>query len=85
MIEAALPELELREVTFDGSLTFDSTGTLIREKKKGEPEWVGEPTPEMDAMWDRVARDGRVFPISTEIRSGFSRVRSPDLLLMNSV
>ena len=58
---AALPELELIEVTFDGSLTFDSKGTLIREHKEGEPEWVCDPTPEMDAMWGRLGMDGKAF------------------------
>jgi hypothetical protein len=54
-----LPELELRDVTFTGSLTFDSEGVLHRDRKDGELQWVGDPTPEMDSLWERVGLNGK--------------------------
>ena len=46
----------MHRVHFTGGLHWDENGTLIRNPipdGKG-PEWVGPPSPEMDALWDQV-------------------------------
>ncbi|KAM4057530.1 hypothetical protein HRG_014430 [Hirsutella rhossiliensis] len=39
---------------FTGALTYDETGSLIREQSPGRPLWVGDPGPEMDSLWDHI-------------------------------
>ena len=39
---------------FDGGLAYNETGYLVIESTPGGIKWVGNPTPEMDALWDRV-------------------------------
>jgi len=48
----------MKQVQFTAALVFDDKGTLIREHAEGEPEWVGPPSPEMDALWDPLALNG---------------------------
>ncbi|KAK2013578.1 hypothetical protein LZ32DRAFT_529941 [Colletotrichum eremochloae] len=40
--------------TFTGGLYFTENDTLYREIIKGEPQYVGTPSPEIDAAWDRL-------------------------------
>ncbi|KAK0625826.1 hypothetical protein B0T14DRAFT_421374, partial [Immersiella caudata] len=39
---------------FNGALNYDENGQLQREHFPGEDIWVGTPTPEMDALWDKL-------------------------------
>ncbi|RWA07720.1 hypothetical protein EKO27_g7384 [Xylaria grammica] len=41
------------EVKFTGALTWNASGTLINEHAPGEKLWVGDPSPEIDALWER--------------------------------
>lgn len=53
--EVALQNLRDRKVSFSGGLAYDDVGHLIIESKPGDRKWIGDPTPEMDALWDHVA------------------------------
>jgi hypothetical protein len=46
--------LKEQELRFSGALAYDESGKLVIESTPGEKKWVGNPTPEMDALWDRV-------------------------------
>ncbi|KAI0413137.1 hypothetical protein F5X98DRAFT_366772 [Xylaria grammica] len=41
------------EVKFTGALTWNASGTLINKHAPGEKLWVGDPSPEIDALWGR--------------------------------
>ncbi|RDW58855.1 hypothetical protein BP6252_13331 [Coleophoma cylindrospora] len=49
--------IEMVEVQFGAALLFDDNGTLIREHMEGQTDWVGSPSPEIDALWDPLALD----------------------------
>lgn len=53
---APLKNSPLETVKFTGALTFDENGTLISQRKPGEKIWFGEPTPQMDALWESIAK-----------------------------
>ncbi|KAI1173204.1 hypothetical protein F4777DRAFT_461838 [Nemania sp. FL0916] len=40
------------EVKFSGALTWNASGVLVNEHLPGETIWVGDPSPEIDALWD---------------------------------
>ncbi|GFG19483.1 hypothetical protein IFM5058_10134 [Aspergillus udagawae] len=50
----ASEHLKEQEMRFSGALAYDESGKLVIESTPGEKKWVGNPTPEMDALWDRV-------------------------------
>lgn len=53
--DAAFPALDIHRVPFTGGLHWDENGTLIRNPlPTGGTEWVGTPSPELDALWDHV-------------------------------
>ncbi|KAJ5260636.1 hypothetical protein N7524_008660 [Penicillium chrysogenum] len=52
--ESATQELVEHEKRFNGALVYNETGNLVIESTEGEDKWVGNPTAEMDALWDRV-------------------------------
>ena len=47
------PEIELTELRYNGTLAYDRNGSLVIKYPPGVPRWVGSPTPELDALWDR--------------------------------
>lgn len=53
-IEPAVQSLLEHEIRFTGALAYNETGNLVIQSTPGEKKWVGDPTPEMDALWDRV-------------------------------
>lgn len=56
-------------VRFSGALTYDENGSLIIDNQPGEPVWTGDPTPEMDALWDRMESGIKnVIPYRTIIK-----------------
>ena len=61
MKESATQELVEHEKRFNGALVYNETGNLVIESTEGEDKWVGNPTPEMDALWDRVESGKRRF------------------------
>lgn len=54
-LDAAFPALDIHRVPFTGGLHWDENGALIRNPlPTGGTEWVGTPSPELDALWDHV-------------------------------
>ncbi|KZF23302.1 hypothetical protein L228DRAFT_267311 [Xylona heveae TC161] len=49
------------EVRFEGALAYNESGKLFIESSQGGEEWIGQPTPEMDALWDRVEAGSMVL------------------------
>ncbi|KAJ5114125.1 hypothetical protein N7456_002659 [Penicillium angulare] len=43
-----------QETQFGGALAYNKQGKLYREPDLSGEEWVGPPTPKMDALWDHV-------------------------------
>ena len=43
---------ELTEYRFTGGIEVDSQGKLYRKISPTEPQYVGDPTPEIDRAWD---------------------------------
>ncbi|KAK1951988.1 hypothetical protein LY78DRAFT_594550 [Colletotrichum sublineola] len=41
-------------VTFTGGLFFTDNDTLWRDKPEGQPQYVGAPSPEIDAAWEKL-------------------------------
>ena len=52
--DAAFPVLEIQQRKFTGGLHWDGNGTLVRNHLPEGQEWVGPPSPELDALWERV-------------------------------
>jgi hypothetical protein len=44
--------LELIEYHFTGGIQVDEQGQLYREADPSEPQYVGDPAPEIDKAWD---------------------------------
>ncbi|KAJ5944701.1 hypothetical protein N7516_004869 [Penicillium verrucosum] len=42
------------EIQFGGGLVYNKQGKLLREPNLNGEEWVGSPSPEMDALWDHI-------------------------------
>jgi len=54
-LDAAIPALDIVRKPFTGGLHWDENGTLVRNAlPNGSQEWVGPPSPELDALWDHV-------------------------------
>ncbi|KAI0392420.1 hypothetical protein F5Y17DRAFT_362327 [Xylariaceae sp. FL0594] len=41
-----------QQIKFTGALTWNSSGVLVNEHQAGETIWVGDPSPEIDGLWD---------------------------------
>ncbi|KAJ2985144.1 hypothetical protein NUW58_g5691 [Xylaria curta] len=39
-------------IKFSGALTWNASGVLVNEHLPGETIWVGDPNPDIDALWD---------------------------------
>ncbi|EPS28978.1 hypothetical protein PDE_03924 [Penicillium oxalicum 114-2] len=68
-LQVALQNLQDRKVSFSGGLAYDDVGHLIIESKPGDRKWIGDPTPEMDALWDHVAYGSIVLLEGSEAAS----------------
>ncbi|KAI0202339.1 hypothetical protein F4808DRAFT_458938 [Astrocystis sublimbata] len=62
-LEPLKSQIEIQRRTFTGDLDWDENGTLVRVSKPGALKYVGEPTPEIDANWDRL-----IFGDAVDIR-----------------
>jgi len=60
-LRAISKNIKIEEVRFGGALTYNETGTLVIEHAPGERIWVGNPSPEIDALWDHVEAASMVF------------------------
>ncbi|OGM41674.1 hypothetical protein ABOM_009995 [Aspergillus bombycis] len=54
IIEPARKYIQEHERRFDGALSYNASGNLVIESTPGGEQWIGQPTPEMDSLWDRV-------------------------------
>jgi hypothetical protein len=45
-------QIQLHQVQFSGGLELNETGKLHRIVDPERPQYVGPPTPEIDAAWD---------------------------------
>jgi hypothetical protein len=52
MTEPAKSTIEPVQISFTGGLHYDEQGHLFREVIGNEPQYVGPPSPEIDAAWD---------------------------------
>ncbi|GLA89901.1 hypothetical protein AtubIFM56815_004394 [Aspergillus tubingensis] len=59
-LDAAFPVLEIEQRTFTGGLHWNENGTLVRNHLPQGQEWVGPPSPELDALWERVVDAGGI-------------------------
>jgi hypothetical protein len=46
----ALRTTQLREIQFSGGLVYNESGFLVIDRAAGDLDWVGEPSPEIDAL-----------------------------------
>lgn len=63
-------------VWFTGGLHYTKEGHLYREIIEGEPQYVGAPTPEIDAAWDQLLK-GRLEPWGLGTRLVVANVKLP--------
>lgn len=54
IIEPARKSIQEHEMRFDGALSYNASGNLVIESAPDREKWIGQPTPEMDKLWDRV-------------------------------
>jgi hypothetical protein len=54
--ETALATASRKQVTFTGQLEYDANGTLVISHDPGEKAWVGDPSPQIDALWDSISK-----------------------------
>ncbi|KAL4893713.1 hypothetical protein BDV59DRAFT_201490 [Aspergillus ambiguus] len=59
-LHPAVAALEIEQRKFTGGLHWDEDGKLVRNQLPEGQEWVGTPTPEMDALWQRVVDAGGI-------------------------
>jgi hypothetical protein len=43
-----------KQVRFNAGLRYNERHELVRTGNSGQPEYVGDPTPELDAAWDEL-------------------------------
>ncbi|KAJ5890475.1 uncharacterized protein N7473_006703 [Penicillium subrubescens] len=53
-LDALKSQIQLHQVKFTGGLELNETGKLHRIIDPGQPQYVGPPTPEIDAAWDEL-------------------------------
>ncbi|KAB8246803.1 hypothetical protein BDV35DRAFT_353205 [Aspergillus flavus] len=53
-LEPARQSIQEHEMRFDGALSYNASGNLVIESAPDREKWIGQPTPEMDKLWDRV-------------------------------
>ncbi|KAJ5389258.1 uncharacterized protein N7496_000326 [Penicillium cataractarum] len=53
-LDALKSQIQLHQVQFTGGLELNETGKLHRIIATGQPQYVGPPTPEIDAAWDEL-------------------------------
>ncbi|EMR81581.1 hypothetical protein BcDW1_9835 [Botrytis cinerea BcDW1] len=60
-------------VRFTGGLHFHKNGTLYRETIEGEPQYVGEPSPEIDSAWNQLLKGQYMNLVGDEATSMVER------------
>ncbi|KAM0145502.1 hypothetical protein ACHAQE_011237 [Botrytis cinerea] len=60
-------------VRFTGGLHFHKNGTLYREIIEGEPQYVGEPSPEIDSAWNQLLKGQYMNLVGDEATSMVER------------
>ncbi|KAH8427285.1 oxidase ustYa family protein [Aspergillus melleus] len=65
-LEAVKSLVSEREIRFEGALAYNDSGHLVREPSPRGDEWIGPPTPQMDALWDRVEAGSIILLDGTE-------------------
>ncbi|KAK1141024.1 hypothetical protein N8T08_009597 [Aspergillus melleus] len=65
-LEAVRSLVSEREIRFEGALAYNDSGQLVREPSPRGDEWIGPPTPQMDALWDRVEAGSIILLDGTE-------------------
>ncbi|KAI1109852.1 hypothetical protein F5Y14DRAFT_444397 [Nemania sp. NC0429] len=68
-LEPLRPQIELVKVKFKGGLKFDENGTTYRAIDPDAPQYVGEPSPELDRRWKSLIRGQAVDLINEEAES----------------
>ncbi|PYH83792.1 hypothetical protein BO82DRAFT_430608 [Aspergillus uvarum CBS 121591] len=64
-MQAAIPQIELERVRFWGGIKADENGTFYMHFNPADKvRYVGKPTRELDAAWDRLA--GQFIPLTQE-------------------
>jgi len=58
-LNQSLRGLELEDKVFTGGLVYNESKYLVVEHEPDDPVWVGEPTREMDALWQKI-EDGEL-------------------------
>ncbi|KAL6903863.1 hypothetical protein GGI43DRAFT_381572 [Trichoderma evansii] len=53
-LDPALPTIHTKRVRFNAALAYDSNGTVVIEHDPGEEVWTGDPSPQMDALWNKL-------------------------------
>jgi len=54
--ETALATASRKQVTFTGQLEYDANGTLVTFHAPDEKVWIGDPSPQIDALWDSISK-----------------------------
>jgi hypothetical protein len=46
--------MEGRRVKFTGTVAFHENGTMYRQRPEGQPQYVGQPSEDIDNAWKRL-------------------------------
>ncbi|TGO16132.1 hypothetical protein BPAE_0517g00030 [Botrytis paeoniae] len=65
-------------VRFTGGLHYHKNGTLYRETIEGEPQYVGNPSPEIDAAWNQLLKGQYMNLVGDEASSMTDRTWKDD-------
>ncbi|THV45576.1 hypothetical protein BGAL_0473g00050 [Botrytis galanthina] len=65
-------------VRFTGGLHYHKNGTLYREAIEGEPQYVGSPSPEIDAAWNQLLKGQYMNLVGDEASSMTDRTWKDD-------
>ncbi|KAI1161539.1 hypothetical protein F5B18DRAFT_627993 [Nemania serpens] len=68
-LEPLRPQIELVKVKFKGGLKFDENGTTYRAIDPDAPQYVGEPSDELDRRWRSLIRGQALDLINEEAES----------------
>ncbi|KAB8072075.1 hypothetical protein BDV29DRAFT_158911 [Aspergillus leporis] len=55
-----------KQVRFNAGLRYNERHELVRTGNSGQPEYVGDPTPELDAAWDELMGAVNIFITAEE-------------------
>ncbi|KAI1099047.1 hypothetical protein F4804DRAFT_345812 [Jackrogersella minutella] len=77
-LDAAKPHIQAKLIKFTGSPEFYENGTLYRSYPKDQPQYVGEPSPEIDKAWNMLLY-GSVVDLSPELAGKMNSITWKEL------